>query len=318
MPIQWFPGHMARARRVLAENLKLVDVVVEIIDARLPFSSRNPEIDRIIGNKRRVLVCNKADLADPRLSDYWREYYKNNDIGVVFTDCHTGNGIKAVTAEIKRVMADKIQRYLEKGRKEPVIHAMVVGVPNVGKSSFINKVAGKAVAVTGDKPGVTRNKQWLKLNPDIYLLDTPGLLWPKIENQRSAYKLACSGAIKDDILDVEDLASFLIYYLSQNYPDAINERFKVDTEAVLEGVDRDDRVMCGVAMLDACGKKRGCIIRGGEIDYTRISNIILDEFRAGKIGRITLDNPEVLTEGPDGSQIAEEISREIDEIENEE
>lgn len=318
MPIQWFPGHMARARRVLAENLKLVDVVVEIIDARLPFSSRNPEIDRIIGNKRRVLVCNKADLSDPKLNDYWRDYYKKQGIGVVFTDCRTGDGIKAVTAEIKNVMADKIQRCLEKGRKEPVIHAMVVGVPNVGKSSFINKVAGKAVAVTGDKPGVTRNKQWLKLNPDIYLLDTPGLLWPKIENQRSAYKLACSGAIKDDILDVEDLASFLIYYLSLNYPNAINDRYKVDTEAVLDGVDREDRIMCGVEMLDACGKKRGCLIKGGEIDYTRISNIILDEFRAGKIGRISLDNAEVLLEGPDGSQIVKDISEEIDSLDIEE
>jgi len=309
MVVQWFPGHMARARRVLAENLKLVDIVVELADARLPFSSRNPEIDRILGNKPRVIVFNKADLADPAVSSYWMNYYRGKGIHTVFTDCRTGDGVKKVIDEITETMAEKVARLLEKGRREPVIHAMIVGIPNVGKSSFINRVAGKAVAVTGDKPGVTRNKQWLKMNKDIFLLDTPGLLWPKIENQRSAVKLACSGAIKDDILDTGELAAFLLCYIEEHYPELLNERFKIDLEKIndeyeefaeaeymTESVIGSDVIRRGTLLLEACGRKRGCLLKGGEVDYNRAAALVLDEFRAGKLGRISLDLPEVLKE----------------------
>ena len=342
MVVQWFPGHMARARRVLAENLKLVDVVVELADARLPFSSRNPEFDRLLGNKPRVLVMNKADLADPAISSFWTNYYREKGIHVLFTDCRSGDGVKKVINEINEVMAEKTQRCLDKGRRAPVIHAMVVGIPNVGKSSFINRVAGRAAAVTGDKPGVTRNKQWLKMNEDIFLLDMPGLLWPKFENQIAAVKLACSGAIKDDILDVGELAAFLLVYLEKHYPDAIKARYKIElpeetepghaayaeedtddfsgayretedlggfepeyaeeaenaenTEYLSKSAIGKEVLDRGVILLEACGKKRGCLLKGGEVDYNRIANIVLDDFRAGKIGRLSLDFPEAIKE----------------------
>jgi len=285
MPIQWFPGHMARARRVLAENLSLVDIVVEIVDARIPFSSRNPEIDNIIGAKPRIIISNKMDLADPDMNNYWKEYYKKLGINVIFTDCQSGAGVKSVTNAINEAMAEKFERQVERGRRMPTVKAMIVGIPNVGKSSFINRVAGKAAAVTGDKPGVTRNKQWLRMNENIFLLDTPGLLWPKIEDQRCAYRLACTGAIKDDILDQSDIAIFLLEFLKIYYRKALNERFKIDVT--------DE--MTGLEILTACGAKRGCLVKGGEVDYTRASNIILDDYRAGKMGRITLDREDALT-----------------------
>ena len=237
--INWFPGHMARARRILAENLSLVDVVVELCDARIPYSSRNPEITRILGTKPSVLVCNKADLADPVQSEFWRNYYRQQNINALFTDCRKGDGVKRVIDGIMQVMQEKIQREAAKGRKNPQIRAMIVGIPNVGKSSFINRVAGKAAAVTGDKPGVTRNKQWLKMNSSICLLDTPGLLWPKIEDQRCAYRLACTGAIKDDILENTDIASFLLDFLRENYGPALEARFKLSGTAELNGAPVD-------------------------------------------------------------------------------
>lgn len=287
--INWFPGHMARARRVLAENLPLVDVVVELCDARIPYSSRNPEIIRILGNKPSVLVCNKADLADPVQTEFWKDYYSQRNTNVLFTDCRKGEGVKQVVNGIMRTMQEKIRREEAKGRKNPQIRAMIVGIPNVGKSSFINRVAGKAAAVTGDKPGVTRNKQWLKMNSSIYLLDTPGLLWPKIEDQRCAYRLACTGAIKDDIFDNTDIAAFLLAFLRDNYRTALEERFKL-TEA--ENLD-------GGMLLARCGAKRGCLVKGGEVDLTRAAAIVLDEFRAGKMGRVSLDTPDALVPLPE-------------------
>jgi len=286
MPIQWFPGHMARARRVLAENLSLVDIVVEIVDARIPFSSRNPEIDNIIGAKPRIIISNKMDLADPDMNNFWKEYYKKLGINVIFTDCQSGVGVKSVTNAINEAMSEKFERQVERGRRMPTVKAMIVGIPNVGKSSFINRVAGKAAAITGDKPGVTRNKQWLRMNENIFLLDTPGLLWPKIEDQRCAYRLACTGAIKDDILDQSDIAIFLLEFLKKYYRKPLNERYKIEVT--------DE--MTGLEILTACGTRRGCLIKGGEVDYTRASNIILDDYRAGKIGRITLDREDALKE----------------------
>lgn len=323
--IQWFPGHMARARRILAENLSLVDVVVELVDARIPLSSRNPEIDRILGVKPRVLVCNKADLADPQTISTWQSYYRRQGISCVYTDCKKGSGVKAVTQEIMRVMQPKIQRALEKGRKQPTIRTMIVGIPNVGKSSFINRIAGRVVAVTGDKPGVTRNKQWLKIHPQIDLLDTPGLLWPKIENQDSAYKLACIGAIKDDILDEEAIASYLLCFLLEHYSATLAERYHLDLSEQLERLaelqqrkieldhaekDADEiqqayedlavaRRELGWMILEDCGKKRGYMLRGGEVDTHRIAVIVLDDFRGGKLGTVTMDLPEEILHGSD-------------------
>ena len=283
--IQWFPGHMAKARRILAENLTNVDVVVELCDARIPYSSRNPEILKVIGNKPAVTVCNKADLADPSMNDFWQQYYSKQGLPVVFTDSRKGDGVKKVTAAIKSAMEEKIKRQEEKGRVRTQIRAMIVGVPNVGKSSFINRVAGRTVAVTGDKPGVTRSKQWLKMDNTIYLLDTPGLLWPKIEDQRCGYRLACTGAIKDDILDSTDIACFLLEFIKEAYPQAIRERFRIDQE--LSTIDRAE-------LLALCGRKRGCLVRGGEDDLVRTAAIVLDEFRAGKMGRISLDTPDMI------------------------
>ncbi|MBE7056067.1 MAG: ribosome biogenesis GTPase YlqF [Ruminococcaceae bacterium] len=294
--IQWFPGHMAKARRILSENLSEVDVVVELCDARIPFSSRNPEIVKVIGNKPSVLVFNKADLADPKMCDFWKNYYNDKGIQIVFTDSKKGDGIKKVTEAIKKTMAEKIKNQEEKGRLNPHIRAMIVGVPNVGKSSFINRVAGKAVAVTGDKPGVTRSKQWLKMGSNIYLLDTPGLLWPKIEDQRCGYRLACTGAIKDDILDNTDIAGFLLEFMRESYVDALCTRFKLNPDD-LEDLDR-------LQLVTMCGKKRGCIVKGGEVDLVRAATIVLDEFRGGKMGRISLDTPEALE--PDPNTIVED------------
>ncbi len=288
--IQWFPGHMAKARRILSENLSEVDVVVELCDARIPFSSRNPEIVKVIGNKPSVLVFNKADLADQKMCDFWKKYYNEQGIQVVFTDSKKGDGVKKVTESIKRAMAEKIKNQEEKGRLNPHIKAMIVGVPNVGKSSFINRVAGKAVAVTGDKPGVTRSKQWLKMAANIYLLDTPGLLWPKIEDQRCGYRLACTGAIKDDILDNTDIAGFLLEFMRSYYNEAFCQRFKLNPQDISQ-LDR-------LELLTVCGKKRGCIVKGGDVDLIRAASIVLDEFRGGKMGRISLDTPEALESDP--------------------
>ena len=278
--INWFPGHMAKAERILKENLSMVDCVIELCDARIPESSRNPEIDKITGNKHRVLVFNKSDLADSTVSERWKAYFKKNEIPCIFTDCRKGEGVREVINAIRDTMSEKIQNQAEKGRKLANVRAMVVGIPNIGKSSFINRAAGRAVAVTGDKPGVTRAKQWLRISDGVSILDTPGLLWPKLENQEAAYKLACTGAIKDDIFDNGDIAVFLINYLRNHYPEELKARYKIEF---------DDETPAYV-ILENCGKNRGCIVKGGEVDYTRISALMLDEFRGGKIGRISMDD----------------------------
>ena len=279
MVIQWFPGHMARARRVLKEGLAMVDVVVEMVDARIPISSRNPEIDKIIGNKPRIIACNKADLADAEMNKYYKRYFNEKGIKVIFTDSKTGNGVRNVLKEIENVMSEKMERQKAKGRKAMIVKAMIVGVPNVGKSSFINRITKKYSAVTGDRPGFTRNKQWLKANDNVYLLDTPGLLWPKLEDQDAAKKLAITAAIKDDILDTSLLAVYLLELLRDKYPNAIQERYKFDPKD-----------MTGVQMLEECGKRRGCLVHGGEVDYQRASTVVLDDFRNGRLGKITLDH----------------------------
>lgn len=273
---------MAKTRKLLAENLKLVDVVIELLDARIPRSSKNPEIDNIIGNKPRVIALNKADLADSSVSKEWSRWYSANNYNCIFIDSIKGTGINLLKNSLRETMKEKFERDKERGRVFRPIRTMVVGIPNVGKSSFINKIAGKASAITGDKPGVTRSKQWIRLDREIEMLDTPGILWPKFDDQEVGYNLAFTGAVKDDILDTVELASKLMEKLDSLYPDKLSERFK------LEGIE--DRK--GYQLLEAAGRKRGCIISGGEIDMNRIAAIVLDEFRGGKIGNISLERPE--------------------------
>ena len=272
---------MAKTRRLLSENLKLVDIVIELLDARIPVSSRNPEIDAIVNNKPRIIAMNKADLADESVSGEWLKWYGSKGIAVIFIDSIKGNGINQLKSKLREMMKERIERDKLKGRIFRPIRTMVVGIPNVGKSSFINKIAGKAGAVTGDRPGVTRGKQWIRVNEEIELLDTPGILWPKFEDKQVALNLAHTGAIKDEIMDTVEIAAALLEKLSSDYPSSLAARFKIQN---LEG-------QTGLTLLKACGKSRGCIVSGGEIDLQRISSIVLDEFRGGKIGRISLERP---------------------------
>lgn len=282
MNIQWFPGHMAKTRRLLADSLKLVDVVIELLDARIPFSSKNPEIDAIIGAKPRIAAMNKADLADEAVSREWMKWYASKGYTVIFIDSIKGTGIDRLKASLRSEMKERLERDRQKGRIFRPIRTMVVGIPNVGKSSFINKISGKAGAITGDKPGVTRGKQWIRLNEEIELLDTPGILWPKFDDEAVALNLAFTGAIKDEVLDTVEIAAALMDRLAGCYPAKLLQRFKLPA---LEG-------KTGLDLLETAGKNRGCIVSGGEIDLQRISTIVLDEFRGGKIGRITLEKPE--------------------------
>lgn len=281
MNIQWFPGHMAKTRRLVTENLKLIDVVIELLDARIPRSSKNPEIDELVKQKPRVVALNKSDLADEAISRAWEKWYRSNGYDCIFIDSIKGKGLNELKGKLREIMKEKIEREKQKGRLFRPIRTMVVGVPNVGKSSFINRIAGKAAAVTGDKPGVTRGKQWIRINEEIELLDTPGILWPKFDDQQVGLNLAFTGAIKDEIIDTIEVAAALMEHLSTNYPQNLKERYKLDS------LD-----MGGLDLLKSAGKKRGCIVSGGEIDFNRIAAIVLDEFRGGKIGRISLEKPE--------------------------
>lgn len=279
--LQWYPGHMAKTRRMIEDNLKLIDVVVEILDARIPFSGRNPNFDDIIKNKPRLLVLNKADLADKNRTAQWLEWYKSQGFKVIPISCATGSGINTVLNEARALIRDKIDREKEKGRNR-TLKIMMVGIPNVGKSSLINRLIGKASTKTGDKPGVTRGKQWLRIKGDTELLDTPGILPPKFENQAVAMRLAYTGAIKDEIMNTELLAYSLCEYLRDNYADALCTRYKLDSVSGLEGYE----------ILEKIGKNRGFVISGGEIDMERAANMILDELRGAKIGKITLEIPQ--------------------------
>jgi ribosome biogenesis GTPase A len=281
MIIQWFPGHMAKTRRVISENLKLVDVVVELLDARIPQSSRNPEIDSILRDKPRIIALNKSDLSDPEQNKKWKNYFAKQGISVIYTNAITGMGLGELKGKLKQLTRKKLQSAQARGRMQRPIKTMVVGIPNVGKSAFINKIAGKASAETGDRPGVTRSQQWVRINPEIMLLDTPGILWPKFEDKLTGLNLAFTGAIKDEIMDTTELAARLLEMLAVMYPERIKVRYKLE--------DLNDKK--GFDLLTEAGKRRGCLIAGGEIDLNRIAAIVLDEFRGGKIGKITLEIP---------------------------
>ena len=281
MVIQWFPGHMAKTRKLISENIKAVDVVIELIDSRIPISSRNPILGELIGNKKKIIAANKSDMADPEKSEEWRKFYSENKEICIFIDSINGMGFNKLKSTLKEIMKPVFEKDLSKGRIFRPIRIMVVGIPNVGKSSFINKISGKAIAQTGDRPGVTKNKQWVRISGDLELLDTPGILWPKFDDEEIATNLAFTGAIKDEIMDTSELALKLIKKLSQTYPQLLIERYKLG--------DVDFNELTPLEIMDICAIKRGCLIKGGEIDYNRIAIILLDEFRGAKIGKITLE-----------------------------
>jgi ribosome biogenesis GTPase A len=278
--LNWYPGHMARARREIAENVKLVDVVIEVIDARIPVASRNPILNEIIGDRPRIVVLNKADLADSDANKKWVQKLKSNNQTAIIADSNKGKGVNDVVEVALSLMKDKIEKQSAKGRTGISIKAMIVGIPNVGKSTFINKIAGKQTAEVSNKPGVTRKNQWVRLNDKIQLLDTPGVLWPKFDNAITARHLAYIGTIKDEILEVEELALSLLEELVLKYKKNVYERYKIDENFTYEMT---------VKLMEEIGRKRGCLVRGGEVDYTKVANIILDDFRTGKIGLITLE-----------------------------
>ena len=286
MNIQWFPGHMAKTRRLITENLKLVDIVVELKDARIPYSSTNPILKEILGNKPRVIALNKCDMADERALKEWVEYYKSQGITAVPVDSIKGTGIGTLKNEIKNALREKTQKEIEKGMKERDPRMMVVGIPNVGKSSFINKLSGRAGAKTGDRPGVTTAKQWIRISGGYELLDTPGILWPKFEDEFVGRNLAFTGAIRDEVYDIAEAACELCTLLAQKAPETLCEKYKLTS---VEG-------LMGYEILFDIGKKRGCLISGGDVDYDRAARILLDEFRACKLGKVVLETPEDVKE----------------------
>lgn len=280
MNYQWYPGHMTKAVRMMQENIKLIDLVIELVDARTPMSSKNPDIDSLAGNKARVILLNKADLADPAGNAAWTEYFKKKGFHVLEINARTGAGVRAVQGLVQEACKEKIERDRRRGIKNRPIRAMVVGIPNVGKSTFINAFAGKGCTKTGNKPGVTKGKQWIRLNQNLELLDTPGILWPRFENQQVGERLAMIGSINDEILHADELAAAILIYLHEHYQGKIRERYETE-----ESVD-------AYAMLKEISIQRKCFLKGEEPDLLRTSRIIVDDFRGGRLGRITLESPE--------------------------
>lgn len=292
--IQWFPGHMAKTRRVMKESLGLVDIVVELRDARIPKSSRNPEIEKIVGDKPRLVVFNKADIADPAVTKMWQDYYKNHGVRTLALDCHSGKGLKELVPAVRETLADLLAKRRARGMESRPIRMMIVGVPNVGKSSLINRLAGGKKVKVEDRPGVTRGKQWVRLENGIELLDMPGVLWPKFDDKQVGERLAYTGAIKDDVYDLEWVAMRFLALLRERYPQLLEERFKVTAEesADLEPYD----------LLELVGRKRGMMMSGGVVNTERAAITVLDEFRSGKIGRISLERPHTATAQPDSEE----------------
>ena len=280
MNVQWYPGHMTKAKRQMQEDIKLLDLIIELVDARVPFSSRNPDIDELGKNKFRLILLNKSDLADEEQNAAWKKYFEEKGFFVVNVDSRKGSGMKAIQNVIREACKEKTERDRKRGIKNRPIRAMVVGIPNVGKSTFINSFAGKSCAKTGNKPGVTKGKQWIRLNKEVELLDTPGILWPKFEDQQVGIRLAFVGSIKDDILNMEELVLLLIDYIREYYPGLLTKRYQIEEEGT------------ALDVLSAIAKVRGCLKKGEELDYTKAAGIIFDDFRAGKTGRITLERTE--------------------------
>lgn len=281
MSVQWFPGHMARTRRIMASNLKLVDIVIELCDARIPQSSRNPEIDKIVGKKPRLILLNKSDYADPAATEQWITYYKKKGIPAIACDCRSGRGVKNLLPAVREVLAERIASWQANGMVGRPIRMMIVGIPNVGKSSLINRLSGTRSTKVEDRPGVTRGKQWVSLEEGMELLDMPGVLWPKFEDKAAGERLAFIGSVNDQILDIEYLAMRLLDTLRPEYTAALAERYRLEAETV-EKLDSYD-------LLEAIAKKRGMLMSGGKVNTERAAIMLLDEFRDGSIGRVTLE-----------------------------
>ena len=281
MNIQWYPGHMTKTRRQIEADLKQVDAVCEIVDARIPMASRNPDIDAICGAKPRIIVLNRMDLADPEATKQWIAYFKSKGIAAVATDCKTRKGISGFQPTVRSVLKEKIERNTAKGMNRPV-RVMVVGIPNVGKSTLINQISGRKGAKAENRPGVTRGKQWVTVDNGLLLLDTPGILWPKFEDRQVGMLLAYTGAVKENVIDTEELACLLMELLACHYPQTLKDRY---------GIDADEN-MPGYELLEAAGKKRGYLMARGEINTERMAKVLLDEYRSGKLGNFTLEMPE--------------------------
>lgn len=280
MHFQWYPGHMTKAKRMMQENIKLIDLVIELVDARVPISSRNPDIDELGKNKARLILLNKSDLAEDKWNDAWSEYFREKGFSVVKVNSKKGGGIKSINGVIQEACKEKIERDRKRGILNRPVRAMVVGIPNVGKSTFINALAGKACAKTGNKPGVTKGKQWIRLNKNVELLDTPGILWPRFEDQAVGLKLAFIGSIKDEILQTEELAAELVTFMNKNYPGVLESKYNVEEDADPNG------------MIARIAESRHCLIRGNELDTEKASVLLMDDFRNGRLGRLTLEYPD--------------------------
>ncbi|AOL34044.1 ribosome biogenesis GTPase YlqF [Geobacillus sp. G4] len=279
--IQWFPGHMAKAKREVQEKLKLIDVAFELLDARVPMSSRNPMIDEILGQKPRLILLNKADMADEAVTEQWIRYFHDQGRLALPIDAQSGTGVRQIAAAAKEMVKDKFEKMRAKGIKNPrPVRALIVGIPNVGKSTLINRLAGRHIAKTGDKPGVTKAQQWIKVGKEMELLDTPGILWPKFEDEDVGYKLAVTGAIKDEILNLQDVAVYALRFLSTHYPNRLAERYGLD--------DIPDDI---VALFDTIGRRRGCLTSGGAVDYDKVADIVLYDIRTEKLGRLSFETP---------------------------
>ncbi|OEG00379.1 ribosome biogenesis GTPase YlqF [Vulcanibacillus modesticaldus] len=280
MSIQWFPGHMAKARREITEKLKLVDIVIELLDARIPISSRNPMIDEIVKQKPRIVLLNKSDLADPKIMNEWAEFFEKKGLKALSISSSSGRGISNIFRTAEELVAEKREALIKKGVKPRAVRAMILGIPNVGKSSLINRLANRSVAKTGDRPGVTKGQQWIKVGKSLELLDTPGILWPKFEDVQVGYRLAATGAIKDELLHFDDIALFIVDYFKKYYPEKLKTRYNLDQ------LPSDN-----VEIIELIGRKRGCLISGGKIDFDKAAEIIVRELRAGKLGRFCLEKP---------------------------
>lgn len=285
MNVQWYPGHMAKAKRMMQENIKLIDVVIELVDARVPLSSKNPDIDNLAKNKSRVILLNKYDMADPIYNDKWKKYFDEKGYHTALVNSKSGQGVKQIKDIVYKACEAKIERDRRRGIVNRPVRAMVVGIPNVGKSTFINSFVGRASTKTGNRPGVTKGKQWIRLSNKIELLDTPGILWPKFEDPAAGTKLALIGSINDNIIQMTELAYELILFLSKHYPNAINDRYEVQVG------DNINDIKDTVSILENIALKRGCLLKGGEADFEKAANIFLDDFRNTRLGKISLEIP---------------------------
>ncbi|WP_373232067.1 ribosome biogenesis GTPase YlqF [Cohnella sp.] len=287
MTIQWFPGHMTRAKRQIEEKLKLIDVVFELLDARIPQSSRNPMIDEITGTKPRLILLNKADLADVEMTAEWSRHFREQGHSTHAIDANAGTGVKELAGKAKELLQEKIQRQINKGMKPRPVRALIVGIPNVGKSTLINRLAGRNIALTGDRPGVTKGQQWIRFGGELELLDTPGILWPRFDDPVAGFRLAATGAIKEQVIDIAEVACFVLRILVERYGSVLKDRYGIE-ELPSELPD----MQAAIDVLEDIGRRRGCLVSGGNVDYEKAAGILLRDLRSGKLGRMTLEEPE--------------------------